>query len=172
MKLAFANQVAVLAHFNARAEVNGEDREPACDLKLELTGPNDELSKLHPSLKALLYHYDATRPSDLADEGKKHDPEYLPHLRFPQIKELRWADEMPGMVFTLHGAKSDLVLAPVKVNNVVVHPMEGGSAKIALRVQGHPDEKQAGRLATTIQQEIEFSLSEQANKQTEIPAGE
>lgn len=42
---------ALLAHLNTRTELHGDEEQPACDLKLELSLHNSVLNKLHAELR-------------------------------------------------------------------------------------------------------------------------
>lgn len=162
MKITFPWKKALLANVNVRAEVKGEDREPASDLKFEADVPNDFLSELSSSLKSSLYFYDDAR-GDLADQGKK-EPGFLPHLKFPRMDlPIKWNDEMADAVVAIRlvGAEGPLMtLEPVKINDLKLTPKEGGTVALSLRVQCHPTADQFGELATLVQREVEFSIAE------------
>ncbi len=162
MKIEFKEEKMLLANVNVRAEVNGDEREPAGDLKFECDMENAFLTNFHPALKSLLYHFDAGRERDLADQGKTSEAGFAPDLRMPQLEvPLKWDEEMLGAKCRIRvpGAKSDAGLDPVKVNNWTIEPREGGTCSISFRVQCHPDEKTFGKLATLVQQEVEVTLT-------------
>ena len=161
MDLSFTDQKMLLASVNARAEVHGEEREPAGDVKLEADLPNSCLSLFHPTLKSLLYCFDSARPQDLADQGKAHEPGYLPHLRFPNlVSPLRWDAEVANAQVTISvpGVRGEIVLSSCKVNKFEFTPHDGGTVSIAMRVQCHPDEKAFGKLSVIVQQEVSVTL--------------
>lgn len=166
MRLEFEKTKMFLANVNVRAEVHGETREPAGDLKLEVDLPNDVLSEIHPALKSLLYYFDEARPEDLVDKGKRGEAGYLPHLRFPALGvPLKWDEEMTGAKLTIHSSeKSRLVLLDVKVNNVSFEPKDHGIVTLTLRVQAHPDERAFGTLCTLSQSEVEISLEAEGER--------
>jgi hypothetical protein len=158
LKIQFKGQKMLLANVNVRAEVHGDDREPAGDLKFEVDLDNGFLGEFHPALKSTLYHFDESRERDLADQGKRHD---APDLRMPQLQApLKWDEEMLGAKCRIReiGAKSDVGLDPVRVNNWTIEPREGGTCSVSFRVQCHPDEKIFGKLAMLVQQEVEVTL--------------
>lgn len=161
MKLEFTKVAMKLANVNVRSELHGDEREPASDLKFEAMVSNDVLSQLDGGLKSALYHYDSARP-DLVDEGKKGEPGFLPHLRFPRLGQegFKWNDEMAGASVSIlvKGAKKPLELKDVKVNNLKLSPKDGGTVALALRVQCHPDEDAFGKLATLVQSEVEVTI--------------
>ena len=149
-----------LSNVNIRSEVHGEDREPAGDLKIECDVDNGLLAEFDPALRSLLYYFDESRERDLADQGKA-GADFKPDLRMPRLAmPLKWDEEMLGARCRIKvpGAKSDIGLDPVKVNNWTIEPREGGTCSLSFRVQCHPDEKAFGKLATLIQQDIEFTL--------------
>ena len=162
MDLSFSHQKMLLANVNVRSEVHGEEREPAADLKFECDVSNDVLSELHPALKALLYHFDASRDADLADRGKKAESGFLPHLRFQALgAPLKWEGEMAGALVSVGvaGTKRSIELSPVKVNGVAFEPLDGGVVRLSFRVQCHPSERDFGALATLAQAEVEVTLA-------------
>jgi hypothetical protein len=159
MNLTFNDQKAYLANVNIRAEIHGEEREPAGDLKFELDVANDVLSELHPALKSTFYHYDEARPADLADQGKRDEVGFLPHLRLPELSgPIRWSEEMDRMKLTVRQGKAEIVLSDVKVNNVQFEPRDGGTVAFQFRVQAHPDARAFGALAVLVQTEVTISL--------------
>ena len=161
MKLQFTNQKMLLASVNARAEVHGEEREPAGDIRLESDLPNDVLNVFHPGLKNLLYSFDKGRERDLADQGKAHEPGFTPDLRLPKLgAPLKWEEEIPEAKVTVRvaGTKQEVGLQPAKVNEFRFSPMDGGTVTFSMRVQYHPDERAAGKLACLVQQEVEVTL--------------
>ena len=171
MDLAFTNQKMLLASVNARAEVNGEEREPAGDVGLDAHLPNDVLNVFHPALKGLLYHFDKGRERDLDDQGRAHEAGFAPDIRLPKLGlPLKWDDEITNAKVTIRvpGETKEVVLNPVKVNGFKLTPLDGGTVEFHMRVQYHPDEKQAGKLAILVQQEVEVSL-EQSEEEPVAP---
>lgn len=165
MRIWFDQQKAYLENVNARSEFKGDERQPAGDLKFSVEVPNSALSHFHPTLKSAFYFHDSARPKDLADQGLEENPDYLPHLRFPNLETpLKWKDEMTGGSLTIHqglgGVGSDIVLEDIKVNEFKLSPKDGGTLKLEFRVQAHPDEKQFGKLCGSglIQSECMISL--------------
>lgn len=159
LKLLFKNQRMLLAHINARSEKHGEEREPAADIKLQASMPNDVLDIFHPKLKAALYHFDESR-SDLADKGKQGEAGYLPHLTFDNLAPLKLSDEMLGAKCTIRVSRSPVVFENVKINAIQLDPQDGGTVDITIRVQGHPDEEQFGKLYGHQQKEVSVTIEE------------
>jgi hypothetical protein len=137
------NQKAKLANFNARSELNGEDRAPAADVKLEMALTADDLAMFSPELRACLY-----------DGSNK--------LRNPQLGgPLSWESEIVGATMIIHfglGGKSDVIIDGCVVNGFKLTPQDGGTVIASVRVQCHPSEKEAGRLYSLVQAEVEVSL--------------
>jgi hypothetical protein len=66
---------------------------------------------------------------------------------------------MTGAGFDLNvGVGKPVEFSDAKVNKFTLEPIAGGSVRLSFRVQVHPDEKQAGKLASFIQSEVEISL--------------
>lgn len=155
------------ANFNPRPELHGKEPKPAADLKLITKVPNDVLDMLDPSLKKALYCYDKKREeegkTDLVDEGRKHDKDYLPHLRFKALqKQLKWESEIVGAKVTIHhGAteKSHIVLETCLVNEFAFEAQDGGTVVLTVRVQCHPDEEQAGKLYMMVGSEMPVTIA-------------
>lgn len=161
MNLEFTKQLMKLANVNVRSELHGAEREAASDLKFEVAISNDILSDLDPALKSTFYHYDGAR-QDLVDAGKKKEPGFLPHLKFPKMAQaIKWNEEMEtaNIAITEPGAKSAIELKDVKVNNVQFTPKDGGTVVFEFRVQCKPDEKIFGKLAMLVQSDVEVTLS-------------
>jgi hypothetical protein len=163
MKLQLSAQRAFLSNVNARAEMKGEEREPAADLAIRFDTANDILANFSPSLKSLLYYFDDARPADLADQGKAAEPGYAPHLRYPMLDApIKWNDEMLGAECRIQTGNQTLFLRDVKVNAFKFTPKDGGTVTVEFRVQAHPDEKSFGKLCTMIQTEVEISIDPNA----------
>lgn len=145
MALELKNQKAKLAHFNARSEMNGEDHVPAADVKLELAIGAGDLAMFGPELRSSWYTNDAAQK-----------------LRNPQLAgPFTWEGEIVGATMTIHhglGGKSDLVIQGCTVNGFKLTPQEGGTVLVAMRVQCHPNEKEAGKLYAMVQNELDVSL--------------
>lgn len=148
LQLELTNAKAKLNNFNPRAELNGEERRPAGDISLTVNCSADVLAHFAPTLKSFLFN--ESGPRDLADGTP---------VRYPELPTLHWDSEMTGAKFLLHyGVGKPIEFADAAVNKFVIEPIDGGSVRLSLRVQVHPDEKQAGKLAGLIQQDVEVSL--------------
>lgn len=161
MNLEFDGQKMLLAHYNARSEIHGEEREPVGDLKFEATLENDCLAMVHPTLKSSLYYLDGAREADLADRGKRGEKGYLPHLRFPALAApIKWEEEMVGAYLRIEpkGGKP-IELEAVKVHKLEITPRDFGMVDLAFKASVHPTEPQMGRLCALIQAEVSITLS-------------
>ena len=163
MMLKLAAIAGLLVHYNGRAELHGEEREPAGDISIKATVENKHLDQFHGTLKHAFFFHDTANPGrDLADKAMEDNPDHLPHLRFEELGgEIRWAGEMAGGKFTIHqgiSAKSDLVVGIDKLTKVSFVPKAGGAIELKFQVKCRPDEKQAGRLYYLIQKPISFSV--------------
>lgn len=156
------NATARLASYNARAELHGESPKPACDVKLEVAMSNEILDAFAPGLKDALYR---KAQVDLASDQK---------LRFESLGALPWGAEIIGAKFLLaYGATGRAVeLAAVNVNNFKLDLQEGGTVIVSLRVQGHPDEKSAGKLSMMVGEQVVVSIVPPAEKEIADLAGE
>ena len=164
---------AKLLHLNARGEIHGEDNVPAGDLKIKVDLGNDCLAMFHPALKSMLYHFDQSADQDLVDEAQKQDPEYKPHLRFPNIPAIKPTDQCTGASVTIHQGvpgsgknKADICLDLCNIDNFVIEPKQGGTCSITFRIQAHPDEKASGKLWALIGSNIMLSIAPPA---AEVP---
>lgn len=153
------HQSVTLANLNTRAELHGEDREPAADLKLTWTAPNAILSEFDPDLRYALFRL-PERDGDQVD--LINDPDFLPIVKFPKLGSLKWGAEIVGAEVVVHfgtSGKSDVVLADCIVDGFTFELIDGGSVAVSLRVRCHPDEKQVGKLYSLIQRETEVSIT-------------
>lgn len=157
MKLALNDVAALFVNFNARAEIHGDETEPAGDISLKVDLPNERLAEFHPDLKGVLYHKDPSRETsdDLADKAND-----APHLRFQRLRQpLRFSEEMAGVVLTINkGAGKPLKIKDAKANDFQVTCREGGTIELRFRVQCHPDEAQSGKLCAMIKHEVRVTL--------------
>lgn len=159
MRFNLEEKQAKIVSVNPRAELHGEDPKPACDVKIEVPLTNGDLAMFHPSLKALLYMKDADRPDLLSQD----DPDHATMLRFPQLGvPFKWDGEMIGAEVLFHygtSEKSHIKLQGCVVGKIHLEPLEGGSVLLALMAQGHPDEKQMGRLGMMVGTSVPVSIT-------------
>lgn len=151
------NQNANLTNVNPRAELHGEDKHLAADLKFEIKIGNDVLSEFDPSLKSSFY-----RPAE-AGEGDllATQPGNLPKLKFPLMGPVKWGKEFAGYEIVVHYGVSgaqDIRLIDCEVDNFRFDCQDGGTVVLAFRVIAHPEPVELGRLCEMIQQEVEISL--------------
>ena len=145
-----------LASVNPRAEIHGEERVPAFDLKLEVACTSDVLIHFHPELRATLY-----KKQDNPDLVEQSGTDEFTALRFPKLSALKWEWEGSGYTLVVgYGirGKSDIRLVDCKVDGLRIDAQNGGTVNLALRVIAHPESKDVGKLCEMIQQNIEVSL--------------
>lgn len=150
------DQTVKLASVNPRAEIHGEERKPAFDLKIEAACSSDVLIQFHSELRTTLYK----KPDspDLAEQGTD---DAFTALRFPKLGALKWDWEGSGYTLIVgYGirGKSDIKLGDCKVDGIRIEPQNGGTVNISCRVIAHPESKDVGKLCEMIQQNIEISL--------------
>lgn len=152
------NQAAKLTNVNPRAELHGQDKKLAVDLKFEIKVSNDVLSEFDASLKGSLYKK--------ADDGQGDliaDPGYLPTLKFPLMGAVKWGKSFDGYETVIHYGVSgaqDIHLVECAVDNFRFDCQDGGTVVVSFRVIAHPEASELGRLCEMIQQEVEMSLIE------------
>lgn len=154
------NQKAKLTNVNPRAELHGQDKKLAVDLKIEIKVSNDVLSEFDPSLKSRLYKK--------ADEGRAElisEPGHLPALKFPLMGAVKWDKKLAGYETVIHYGVSgtqDIHMIECEIDNFRFDCQDGGTVGVAFRVIANPESTDLGRLCEMIQQEVEMSLIEPA----------
>lgn len=153
------NQAAKLTSVNPRAELHGQDKKLAVDLKFDIKVSNDVLSEFDPSLKSAIYRAaDAGEGDLLADQ-----PGVLPKLKFPLMGAIKWGKAFAGYETVIHygvTGQQDIHLAETDIDNFRFDCQDGGTVVVSFRVIAHPEAEQLGRLCEMIQQEVEMSLVE------------
>lgn len=153
------NQAAKLTSVNPRAELHGQDKKLAVDLKFDIKVSNDVLSEFDPSLKSAIYRAaDAGEGDLLADQ-----PGVLPKLKFPLMGSIKWGKQFAGYETIIHYGVSgtqDIHLIETEVDNFKFDCQDGGTVVVSFRVIAHPESAELGRLCEMIQQEVEMSLVE------------
>lgn len=155
------NQKAKLSSVNPRAEIHGQDRRMAVDLKFEVKLSNDCLSEFDPSLKSAIYRAADPGEGDLL----ANEPGNLPKLKFPLMGAIKWDKAMPGYETVIHygvSGQMDIHLIETDVDGFRFDCQDGGTVAVSFRVIAHPEAEQLGRLCEMIQQEVEMSLIEPA----------
>lgn len=150
-------QKVKLASVNARAEIHGENRRPAFDLKFEAQCSNDVLIHFHPELRTTIYK--KNEAPDLVDQA---DSEALSALRFPKMGAIKWDWEGSGYTVTVDyglSGKSDINLSECQVDNFKFVCQEGGTVVVLFRAICHPETADVGRLCEFIQREVEISVT-------------
>lgn len=152
-------QNAKLTNVNPRAELHGEDKHLAADIKFEIKVSNDVLSEFDPSLKAAFYRAAEMGEGDMFSD----QPGYMPKLKFPLMGPVKWGKDLSGYQVVVHYGVSgahDITLPDCTVDNFKFDCQEGGTVVMGFRVIAHPQEVDLGRLCGMIQQEVDLSLVE------------
>jgi len=155
MRLTLSRHQCTFAHFNARSELNGDERVPAADLKIQTTIPNTLLDGFHPELCAALYLFDGAQ-DDLPNIEQARKVR-----RFHDLAAFPWGGSIVGARVTLHigvTGDQDVELVECTIDKFVIEALEGGSVKIAFRIKCEPSEHDAGKLYTLSQKLIELSI--------------
>lgn len=150
------NHKSKLSSLNARAEIHGEDRRPAFDLKFEAACPSEVLIHFHPELRSMLY-----KQNDAPDLADQMDPENPTALRFPKLGTLKWDWEGTGYTVTVPygiGGPSDIKLGECEIDDFKFSPQNGGTVLVQFRVICHPETADVGRLCEMIQQSIDITV--------------
>lgn len=142
---------------NARAEANGEGKRPAMDVAFVVNLEQTALDALDRTLRTWLFAKPG-KGSDLADSAHP-----APHVRQPRIKaEYDWIVKYAGYEVRIHDlgidSTRDLILRECDFNKLTLSPQEGGTVIASFRVQFHPTEAQAGKLATLVGAQVDASL--------------
>lgn len=148
-------QQAKLTSVNPRAELHGEDKKPAVDLKFEVAADNGVLANFGADLRSSLY----TLPDAQED---LIDPERLTKLKYPKMSGFKWEQEGVGYTAEIDyglGGDSNIVLEDLKVDGFRIQPMEGGTVIVSFRAIAHPDEGDMGRICSLIQRDVELTLT-------------
>lgn len=143
-----------LTSVNPRAEIHGDKKVPAADLKFEYAADNGDLAHFAPELRTALYKA-AEDQADMIDPGR------LSVLKFPKMSGFKWDMAGKGYSLTVHygiGGPSDIVL-PADIDGFRLHPQNGGTVQVSFRAVVHPEEDQMGKLCSLVQQGVEITLT-------------
>ena len=153
MEFHLEKHAAKVAHINLREEKHGEEAVLAVDVKITADVPNDFLSYLAPELKWSIYDKQPGQGELIPDDT------HLPHLRYPQLGELKWDGDMAKAQVTIHGAKPthDFNL-DADVNGLRLEPKEGGTVAITFRLQLLPTSGQSAALVGYLGKEVKISV--------------
>lgn len=139
MNFALTERLVLLSHCNFRKERHGEDDVDAADLKFEVDLPMADLQMFHGALQGVLY-----------DQEKPDVAGAFTVLRFPKLEPIRWSDSVEGGEVVVHYGMSHMTLANARVDKFLLEARDGGTVALTFRVQFHPSEDQAGKLATSL----------------------
>ncbi|RQO38642.1 hypothetical protein DBR37_01745 [Herminiimonas sp. KBW02] len=150
------NQQVKLASVNPRAEIHGEERKAAYDLKFEAQCPASVLSHFDPELAALLYK----KPDD-PDLAEQADPDAATSPRFPKMSGFKWDYETTGNKLVIDyglGGDSNITLSDTKLDKFSFMPQNGGTVLVMFRAIVHPETAHVGLLCDRIQQNIDLVI--------------
>lgn len=126
-----------IEHVNLRKEKHGKDAsERAIDIKVSMTGSNQLLELFHSKLRQKLVY---NRARENGENAIQHDPEVLPNVLFPQLKQPhKWDVKVSNCVVVFDygtGGASNIDLAGCKVGPFEFTVLEGGSCRITWPIQ-------------------------------------
>lgn len=145
-----------LSSVNPRAEIHGDKKKAACDLKFEYAAENEILYDFDAGLLGALY----TVPEDQQD---LIEPGRLSQIRFPKMGAFRW--DITGKGYSLEvdygmgGPLSNIVLGGVDIDGFKLVPQNGGTVIVVFRAIVHPDEVAFGKLCSLVQQDVTLTLT-------------
>lgn len=150
-------QKVKIVSINPRAELHGEDRVPAFDIKCAAVCESSALIDFHPELRRVLF-----TENDEPDLFEQAGHDRLTALRFPRLGQLKWDLVEAGyevrVAYGIGGA-SDICLADCKVDDFRFLPHVGGTVEISFRVTCHPHTADIGRLCELIQQVVVMDVT-------------
>lgn len=142
-----------VTHLSLRIERHGEERKPACDIKLSVDVPAERLNDLHPGLCESLYR----QPSkgDQISLIDKAAEKAFTVVRHPCLEPQKLKQKFPGYEATLapQGEEAGIFLADVEIKNFTIEPHEGGSTTISFTASTLVDEDEIAELLTRLQAE-------------------
>lgn len=163
---------AKITSVNVRAEIHGDNRVPACDIKVSVKMSNAALDHFATGLKEAIFSGGEPKQGDMLGGVSS-----LTSRRFPNLGVLTWDWKGAGYDFTAHygvDGSQDIDLK-ADIDGFRFNCEEGGTVEIGFRAQAHPTEAQLGRLCTLIQCEVDITLTPpkaESQKQGELPGGE
>jgi hypothetical protein len=152
-------QPAQLVAFNIRKEFGDDEGTPAGDLKFKVNLPSTVLDDFDSTLRGMFFCKANSRVQDLADQSHE-----APNLRAVKLKgPFKWGARYAGYTLALHygvsSKKPHVLLKDCQMNKVELDPQEGGTVIVGFRVQFHPDEASAGKLAMLVNTQVDVSLT-------------
>lgn len=130
LRFTLDNVTATLENLNTRTEKSGQDKVPACDLKISAALASSVLDFFELTLKS--HYFNEAGPRDLADGMPLRDPrEVYPHTR---------SEEMENATVSIgYGVGAPMVFTDCHVDSFRLTPKEGGTVIVSFRVQCKPD---------------------------------
>lgn len=134
-----------VTNLNIRIERHGDERQPACDIKMVVDMPSERLDDIHPGLCLSLYRKPG-KGDQIALIDKKSGDAYT-EVRHPLLEPLKLKQKFPGYEATIStGDEEGLFLADVEIKNFTIDPHEGGSTTITFTASSTVDRDEIGSL--------------------------
>lgn len=146
---------AKLSSVNPRAELHGDQPEPAIDLMIEAACPSTVLNSFHPELRSMLYKKDEN--PGRAD-GRRRCNDCAAHAEAGRPKMGHAGSGYTVTVDYGMGGDRNIVVGDVKVDKFKFTAEEGGTVTGQCRTIAHPNEKVIRPLCSFIQRDIIISV--------------
>lgn len=146
-----------VTNLNLRVEKHGDERKPACDIRIVADISSERLNEISPGLCESLFRKPG--PGDqlpLVEVGKKPEPGFTA-LKHPGLEPSRIKQKFPGYELQLvpptGDAEDALFLADVEVKNFTIEPHEGGSTAVTFTASSLVDEDEIAALLAFLRDE-------------------
>ena len=155
MSFQLKNKKARIVSVVPVAEVHGNSREVACEIKLETSVSNDFLDKIGPSLKSFLY----VKDKSAIDLISQDDPDHKTHLRYPEmVQPIKW-DMKCEVDLTIGPDPNPMKITTAELGSLRVEAIEGGMVGLTFLIRGYPEEAQFGALCKLTGCEVPISIA-------------
>jgi hypothetical protein len=155
---------------NVRQELHGDEHELAMDIGLEFNQSNRSLDKLDTRLLETFYWKNPAGAQQAELEGVERVTDF-PNLRFEHLAApFKWLEKFEDGQFRVHHGDDpgdDIVMGEAKINEIKIHPKEGGTTTYNVRVQVHPDEAEVARICTVLQSEVMGTIDSDPDEEEE-----
>lgn len=170
-QLQLEKQACKIDSFNPRAERHGENKVPAGDLKITVSGHSSLMEQFVPGLRKILFR----KPDLVGEQQSLIEGDDLTQVAHPNMKPIVLDEDWPGYRLELDGGlefSQPLVLTEVTLSTFKLEAINGGAVKLSFSASSHPDEEQSGALCQLIQQERYIRLVPPAPAaQQQLPTG-
>lgn len=138
---------AVLTNVNVRIENHGTERVLACDFKLTLKIPSDDLNEIEPGLRESLFRTPQSGDQlQLVDDNAAR----FTVLKHPLLEPQVLRQKFPGYELTIappgtepDDTAEDLFLADVELKKFTIEPHDGGSCTVKVTASSRIDRDDA-----------------------------